>query len=113
MFGYVKKDEPIVERIVNFFKLWSNEAETDKDGCRPFKEFQFYPFEVSYDFVFKWFVSEQEMKDVAKYIGIKLRKGQKKLTLTLGEYDIELEKYKDETQCSEGKKQIDEIIGSI
>jgi hypothetical protein len=110
MFGHVKNEVPIIDRLVSFFKLWRNEEESDTDGSTPLKPHNLYIFEVSYDFVFKWFVSEEEMRDAAKHVGIELTEGQSRITLELGEYLIELEKYADDDLISDRAKQIEDAI---
>lgn len=114
MFGYVKRDKPILDRLTEFLRLWqTNDEECNEDGSRAIHGYQLYATEVSFDFSFKWYVSRDELIEVATHIGEKVKKNQKVVKLSAGEFMIELEQYEDTSFESEGKKMIDGIIDEV
>ena len=84
----MSKIEPkIVKDIVEFFKYWQNPDRVEEE-YGPIKEFQLQIYSVSTDFVFKWLVSEEELKEVSEFTEIEIEDN--KLLLGIGEYNMEL-----------------------
>lgn len=79
----------IVNKLVEFFQFWQNPDRVEGDSL-PIKEFQLQIYSPSYSFVFKWYVEKKDFEEAAKFIGIKLKKSQRTLQMSLGEYNIEL-----------------------
>ena len=79
----------IVNKLVDFFQFWQNPERVDGDTL-PIKEFQLQIYSPSYNFIFKWYVEKEELEAAAKWIDVKLKKNQRTLPMSLGEYNIEL-----------------------
>lgn len=79
----------IVNKLVEFFQFWQNPDRVEGDSL-PIKEFQLQIYSPSYNFVFKWYVDKKDFEEAAKFIGTKLKKSQRTLQMSLGEYNIEL-----------------------
>jgi len=79
----------IVNKLVEFFQFWQNPDRVEGDSL-PIKEFQLQIYSPSYNFVFKWYVEKEELEAAAKWIDVKLKKNQRTLPMSLGEYNIEL-----------------------
>jgi hypothetical protein len=84
------REENIVDKLVEMFKFWTNQDEAE-NGSTPIKPHQLYVYGPSYSFIFKWIVSREDLEFAAKAVKVKLKKDQKTLRLSLGEYEIELE----------------------
>ena len=84
------KEPEILTKIVDFFKFWQNPDNSD-DEYLPIKEFQLRVFDVSYDFIFKWMVSDKDIKSVSEFTNIEIKNN--RLCLSVGEYVFELEGY--------------------
>lgn len=56
-----KEVPKIINDIVEFFQFWQN-PDNVKGRTLPIKAFQLRVFDVSMDFVFKWYVSSEELK---------------------------------------------------
>ena len=80
----------IVEKLVDFFQFWQNPDRLESDSF-PIKEFQLQIYSPSIDFIFKWRVKKEDVIAAAKFIDVKLKKNQRILPMSLGEYNIELE----------------------
>lgn len=79
----------IVTKLVDFFQFWQNPDRVEGDTL-PIKEFQLQIYSPSYNFVFKWYVEKKDIEEAANFIGVKLKKNQRVLPMSLGEYNIEL-----------------------
>lgn len=77
----------IVNDIVDFFKYWDNPDE-EKTEYKSIKAFQLAIYGPSMNFIFKWIVSNEELKQVSDYTGIEIDNDM--VGLSLGEYNIEL-----------------------
>ena len=83
-----EKEVPkIVSDIVEFFKYWDNPDE-EKGDYKSIKMFQLMIYGPSMNFIFKWVVSKEEIKQASDYTGIEINDNT--LGLSLGEYNIEL-----------------------
>ena len=82
-----KKIPEIVNTIVDFFKFWQNPDGIDEEYL-PIKTFQLRIYDVSMNFIFKWVISEIELKEVSEFTEVEVINGM--LSLSLGEYNIEL-----------------------
>lgn len=82
-----KKVPKIVNDIVEFFKYWDNPDE-EKGEYKSIKGFQLAIYGPSMNFVFKWLVTDEELKQVSEYTEIDIVDCT--LCLSLGDYNIEL-----------------------
>ncbi len=90
-----KQPPKIVDSIVEFFKFWQN-PDGVKEDYLPIKEFQLRIFDVSMDFIFKWYVSVDELKEASDFTEVKIVDNV--LSLSLGEYSIELSRKNESCQ---------------
>jgi len=77
----------IVNDIVEFFKYWDNPDE-EKTEYKSIKAFQLAIYGPSMNFIFKWSVSNEELKQVSDYTGFEIDNDM--VGFSLGEYNIEL-----------------------
>ena len=82
-----KKIPKIVNDIVEFFKYWDN-PEKEKGEYKSIKVFQLTIYVPSVNFIFKWIVSDEELKQASDYTGIEIVDDT--LYLSLADYNIEL-----------------------
>lgn len=83
-----EKEVPkIVNEIVEFFKYWDNPDE-EKGEYKSIKAFQLAIYGVSMNFIFKWIISNEELKQVSDYTGIEIIDDT--MQLSLADYNIEL-----------------------
>jgi len=81
------KAPEIIDKIVGFFNFWSN-PDDEKGEHVSIKQFQLRIYDVSYDFVFKWYITEKELKEVSDFTNIPIENDM--LALGIGEYFLEL-----------------------
>jgi hypothetical protein len=81
------KGPEIIQKIVEFFNFWNNPDELE-DEYVPIKAHQLEIYSVSYDFVFKWYVTEEELKEVSEFTGFKINDDM--IALSIGEHNLEL-----------------------
>lgn len=63
----VEEEAPeIIQRIVEFFNFWNN-PDGEKGQYISIKDFQIRVYFVSDDFVFKWYVTKEELKQVSDF----------------------------------------------
>lgn len=82
-------EEPtIIKKLIKFINFWDNPKEEQGEyislsvhGLRI--------YDVSFDFWFKWIISDDELKEVAEFLNIEIKDN--KLFLTIGEHNIELQ----------------------
>ncbi len=82
-----KEIPKIVSDIVEFFQYWDNPDE-EKGGYKSIKAFQLAIYGPSMNFIFKWVVSNEELKQASDYTGIEIVDDT--LGLSLSDYNIEL-----------------------
>ena len=78
----------IIEKILAFFNFWNNPDGSD-DEYVPIKAYQLEIYSVSYNFVFKWYITEEELRQVSEHTGINIEDN--RLKLGIGEHQLELE----------------------
>lgn len=81
------KGPEIIQKIVEFFNFWNNPDELE-DEYVPIKAHQLEIYSVSYDFVFKWYVTEEELKEVSEFTGFKIDDNM--IGLSIGDHNLEL-----------------------
>jgi len=81
------KGPEIIQKIVQFFNFWNNPDELE-DEYVPIKAHQLEIYSVSYDFVFKWYVTEEELKEVSEFTGFNINDNM--IALSIGEHNLEL-----------------------
>lgn len=104
MFGHVKNDVNIIDRLLTFFNSFNTDENVN------ILLFTMNYTRVSYDFIFKWFISKDEFQTVADFLEEELEDNQKTLHLEMGQYYIELELYPDDNYSSDNKTAIDNAI---
>jgi len=82
-----EKAPEIIDKIVDFFNFWSN-PDNEEGEHVSIKQFQLRIYDVSYDFVFKWYITEKELKEVSDFTNIPIQNDM--LALGIGEYFLEL-----------------------
>lgn len=88
-----QKNAPkILDRVLEFINWWDN---PDKiyNKPRPVSMHELWVLSVSPNFVFKWYIEEEDFIEAANYLGEELEPGQKSIFLAIGdlkEYKIEL-----------------------
>jgi hypothetical protein len=82
-----EKSPKILDRIIEFFNFWNN-PDDEKGEYTSIKTFQLRIYDVSYDFVFKWYITEQELKEVSEFTNIPIKNNS--LALGIGEHFLEL-----------------------
>jgi hypothetical protein len=87
----MEEEEKIMDRILSFFNFWDNRDQKNEDGTGEFSERQFWVYEVSYNFAFKWYVTQEEFDEVIAHGDITLGEDKKIAKLSLGEHNFELE----------------------
>jgi hypothetical protein len=84
----------IIDKIVAFFNFWNNPDELEDEHV-PIKAHQLEIYSVSYDFVFKWYITEEELKQVSEHTGIEIEDN--RLKLGIGDHRFELEVMSEES----------------
>lgn len=82
-----KEAPEIIDKIVDFFNFWNN-PDNEKTEHTSIKEFQLRIYDVSYDFVFKWYITKEELKQVSDFTKIPIENNI--LALGIGEHSLEL-----------------------
>jgi hypothetical protein len=82
-----EKAPEIINKIVEFFNFWSN-PDDEKGEYKSIKEFQLRIYDVSCEFVFKWYITEKELQEVSDFIGNPIENNM--LSLGISEYFLEL-----------------------
>lgn len=77
----------IINDIVEFLNFWKN-PDREEGEYISIKEFQLQVYSPSIDFVFKWYVSEEDLKAASEFSGIKIEN--KTIAFSFGEYNVEL-----------------------
>jgi hypothetical protein len=82
-----EKAPEIVDKIVDFFNFWDN-PDNEKTEHISIKEFQLRIYDVSYDFVFRWYITKEELKQVSDFTKIPIENNM--LALGISEHSLEL-----------------------
>ncbi|WP_027393149.1 hypothetical protein [Aquimarina latercula] len=87
------EEKKIMDRLFEFFDFWDNKDTENEDGTREFSERQFWVYEVSDNFAFKWYVSREEFDEVIAHGEGRITLGENKniAKLSLGQHNFELE----------------------
>ncbi len=84
----MKKSTPkIINDLIDFFKYWDN-PDNEKDEYKSIKMFQTSIYIPSNNFIFKWIITKDEMKQVSEYM--KMENVNDVIWLSLCGYNIEL-----------------------
>jgi len=82
----------IVDDIVEFIKFFDN-PDREEGEFKSIKEIQLRIYDVSMSFYFKWYIPYEQLKEVSEFTNVKIENDT--LSLSLGEYNIELSKKED------------------
>lgn len=82
-----EKAPEILDRIIEFFNFWNNPDDEEGEYIS-IKTFQLRIYDVSYDFVFKWYITEEELKEVSEFTNIPIKNNT--LSLGIGEHCLEI-----------------------
>ena len=82
-----EKAPEIVDKIIEFFNFWNN-PDREEGEYTSIKTFQLRIYDVSYNFVFKWYITEEELKEVSDFTNIPIENDM--LALGIGEHFLEL-----------------------
>ena len=82
-----EKAPEIINKIIEFFNFWNN-PDNEEGEYTSIKTFQLRIYDVSYDFVFKWYITEKELKEVSDFTNIPIENNS--LALGIGEHFLEL-----------------------
>lgn len=82
-----EKAPEIVDKIVEFFNFWNNPDHEEGEHIS-IKEFQLRIYDVSYDFVFRWYITKEELKEVSDFTKIPIENDM--LALGISDHSLEL-----------------------
>ena len=82
-----KKAPEIIDKIVEFFNFWNN-PDREEGQHISIKEFQLRIYDISYDFVFRWYITREELKEVSDFTEIPIENNM--LALGIGDHFLEL-----------------------